>query len=241
MKRKKALAPMALITGSGHGLGAFLAESFSKKGYQVILHYRTHQSEALRLARRLNAIAVFQGDLAVPSTSLTIAKEIKKRFGVLDCLVNNAGVYCAKELIDLSTQEWFEGLNSTASATFLTTQALLPFIRNSQQGRVINIGDSSCDRIGARDLAMSYHIGKTGVLMLTKSFAQSEASFGTTVNMVSPGWLENSVGKLSKKMIPAGRQGTFEDIWNAIEFLLKPESTYVNGSNIVVSGGWNLR
>ncbi len=241
MKKNKLEIPLVFVSGSGHGLGAYLAESFSKKGYGVILHYRSRKSEAIALGRRLKALAVFQGDLGVESKAQAIALEIRKRFGVLDCLVNNAGVYSPKRLVDLSSQEWWEGLNSTASSTFFMTKALLPLIRGSKNGRIINIGDSSCDRLGARDLAMSYHIGKTGVLMLTKSFAQSEGGDGVTVNMVSPGWLENSVGKLSKKEIPAGRYGKFEDIWNAVEFLIKPESNYVNGSNVVVGGGWNLR
>ena len=241
MKKNKTISPSVLVTASGGRLGGYLAESFSKNGYQVILHYRRNPSEALRLAKRIKAAAVFQGDLALESDCQRIAGEIKKQFGSLNCLVNNAGSYCGKNLMKLSSEEWFEGLNSTVSSTFLMTKALLPLIRLTAQGRVINIGDSSCDRPSARDLALSYHIGKTGVLMLTKSFAQSEAHHGVTVNMVSPGWLEKSVGTLSKKAIPSGRYGRYEDIWNAIEFLIKPESSYVNGSNIVVSGGWNLR
>jgi 3-oxoacyl-[acyl-carrier protein] reductase len=240
-KSKISKAPVVLITASGRGLGAYLAHSFSKKGYRILLHYRTKEDEVLKLAKKINAEAVFQADLASESNTKWVADEIKSTFGSLDCLVNNAGTYAGKSLMTLSEAEWFEGIDSTASATYFTTKALLPLLRKSSCPRVINIGDSSCDRPTARDLAVSYHIGKTGVHILTKSFAQSEAKHGVTVNMVSPGWMENSVGKLSKSSIPAGRYGRFEDIWNAIEFLIQPESDYVNGSNLIVSGGWNLR
>ncbi|MES2309897.1 MAG: SDR family oxidoreductase [Verrucomicrobiota bacterium] len=238
---KSSNPPIVLVTGSSQGLGAYLAQSFSKQGYYVLLHYRTNKAEAQKRAKKIKAKGIFQADLSSSVDVQRMAKQIKKEHGRLDCLVNNAGVYHARNLAQLSDQEWFEGLNSTASAVFLMTKALLPLLRRSASPRVINIGDSSCDRPTARDLAMGYHVGKTGVLMLTKSFAQSEARHGVTVNMVSPGWLENSLGKLSKKEIPAGRYGRFQDIANVVEFLIKPESNYINGSNIIVSGGWNLR
>jgi 3-oxoacyl-[acyl-carrier protein] reductase len=77
--------------------------------------------------------------------------------------------------------------------------------------------------------------------MVTRSFARAEAGNGVTVNMVSPGWLENSVGLPPVGVIPAGRYGTFEDVAGVVEFLLEERSGYLTGSNLIVSGGWNLR
>ena len=90
---------------------------------------------------------------------------------------------------------------------------------------------------------MSYHIGKTGAWMLTRSFAKAEAEHGVAVNMVSPGLLENSVGLKENAEgddIPAGRYGTFGDVAEALGFLANAESTYLTGSNLAVGGGWNL-
>ena len=235
---------VALVTGAGRGLGAALAERLAQSGHAVGVHYRHSREAAMQVVADIRAkggeAAAFQADLVQESQAIRLVGEVTAEFGSLDVLINNAGVYHSKNLQQLSGQDWNEGLHSTASATFFTTRAALPGLRQSGQGRIINVGDSSCGRTGARDLAMSYHIGKTGVWMLTRSFAREEAAHGITVNMVSPGYLENSLELPSPSSIPAGRFGTFNDIWNAVEFLLKPESSYVNGSNMVVSGGWNL-
>jgi 3-oxoacyl-[acyl-carrier protein] reductase len=105
---------------------------------------------------------------------------------------------------------------------------------------VINIGDGACDRPGARTMAPAYHIGKTGVYILTRSFAQAEAAHGVAVNLVSPGLLETSVGLGSPTQVPAGRFGNFEDIFAAVDFLINIETPYVTGSNLIAGGGWNL-
>jgi NAD(P)-dependent dehydrogenase (short-subunit alcohol dehydrogenase family) len=236
---------VALVTGAGTGLGAYLAERLARAGYRLALHYRSSRSGALRVQKRIHQVGgdalLFSGDLAKEDPAQKLIAGVRRDFGRLDVLINNAGVYHPKNLAKLTEKEWLEGLHSTASTTFFTTRAALPLLRRSRSGRIINLGDSSCDRPTARDLAMSYHIGKTGVLMLTKSFARAEAAHGLTVNLISPGLLTNTIKTPETKKIPAGRMGTFDDIGNAVEFLLKPESNYLNGSNLIVSGGWNLR
>jgi 3-oxoacyl-[acyl-carrier protein] reductase len=179
--------------------------------------------------------------LTCESQALELAAGVREKFGTLDVLVNNAGVYREVAGMDLSEQQWMEGLHSTVTQTFFTTRALLPLLRQGRLRRVIHIGDSSCDRPGARDLAWSYHIGKTGVWMLTRSFAASEAPHGVAVNMVSPGYLENSVGGLDPGEVPAGRLGTFADVHAAVRFLALEAPAYLSGSNLMVGGGWNLR
>jgi NAD(P)-dependent dehydrogenase (short-subunit alcohol dehydrogenase family) len=237
--------PVALITGAAKGLGAALAKRLTQNGFAVALHYRRSENEATALVKNITAnggtVAAFQADLAVETEAQQLVSEVLIKFRKIDLLINNSGVYHEKNLQTLTTAEWFEGINSTATAAFFTTRAVLPHLRKSANGRIINIGDSSCERIGARDLALSYHIGKTGTLMLTKSFAQEEARNGITVNMISPGYLENSLALPDPSKIPAGRFGTPDDVWNAIQFLLKPESNYLTGANLIISGGWNLR
>lgn len=239
------MKPVALVTGAGRGLGAALARLLASDGCAVALHCHRSLTGARQLAAELAAAGlegeVFRADLSDELQAWMMIHAIADRFGRLDVLVNNSGVYAAQDLDTLGTHAWKEGLDSTATAAFHTTRAALPLLRLSGRGRVVNIGDSSCDRPTARDLAVSYHIGKTGVLMLTRSFATAEARHGLTVNMVSPGYLDNSVELPHPGIIPAGRHGTFEDIHQAVRFLISPEAAYLTGSNLVVSGGWNLR
>lgn len=236
---------VALITGSGRGLGSDLAISLGKSGYEIVAHYFKSRKGADNVVAEIEAVGgkaiAMKADLASWEDTKRLLERVQLDFGQLDVLINNAGVYHEKHFNMMTESEWHEGLNTTVTAAFFATRASLPFLRESNSGRIINIGDSSCDRPGMRDLALSYHVGKTGVYILTRSFAASEASYGITVNMVSPGFLENSVGIVEAKEIPAGRLGSFDDITNAVEFLLKKESGYITGTNIVVSGGWNLR
>lgn len=235
----------AMVTGAGRGLGSSLALHLGKLGYSVVVHYNQSRSGAEGIVDRIREAggqaSAFKADLSSMEQAQWLMNRIEVAFGRLDVLVNNVGVYQEKGLLELSEAEWFAGLNSTVTAAYFSTRAALPFLRKSGHGRIINIGDSSCDRPGTRDMAMSYHIGKTGVYMLTRSFAASEAVHGITVNMISPGYLENSVGKPDVGDMPAGRFGTFEDIQHALDFILKEENSYLSGSNLVLSGGWNLR
>jgi 3-oxoacyl-[acyl-carrier protein] reductase len=238
-------SPVALVTGAGNGLGRALALALAHEGFKLALHFYSNKEGALATQAAITQAGgeaeIFQADLASDTRARALADAVAKSFNRLDVLVNNAGLYQECHGLELSEAAWFEGLNSTVTQTFFTTRALLPLLRKGTLRRIINIGDSSCDRPGARDLAWSYHIGKTGVWMLTRSFAASEAPHGIAVNMVSPGFLANSVGPLPPEGIPAGRSGTFQDVHGAVRFLALEAPAYLSGSNLVVSGGWNLR
>ena len=236
---------VALVTGAGSGLGAALAEMLAWDGYDVALHYHKSRPGAEATADRIHRVGhratTIRGDLSNEIDAINLALEVVYTFGRLDLLINNAGSYQARDLDHITAAEWDRGLHSTATAAFHTTRACLPLLRNAPAGRIINIGDSSCDRPGARDLAVGYHIGKTGVWTLTRSFARAEAPHGITVNMISPGYLQNSIDAPEPHDLPAGRIGTFDDIHQAVRFLSSADSAYLTGSNLVVSGGWNLR
>jgi 3-oxoacyl-[acyl-carrier protein] reductase len=239
--------PVVLVTGAGAetGLGRGLVRAFAGDGFDVVVHYRRSLEGARRAVEEAVALGArawcVGADLGVEADAVRVAGEIRDRCGRLDVLVNNAGVYHEVPGWELSEAQWLEGLQSTVTQTFFTTRALLPLLRASSLRRVINVGDSSCDRPGARDLAWSYHIGKTGVWILTRSLAASEAPHGVAVNMVSPGFLENSVGGLDSSEVPAGRLGNFADVYAAVRFLALEAPPYLTGSNLMVGGGWNLR
>jgi len=181
--------PVALVTGGGSGLGAALSRHLARSGWDVGIHYHTSQNSAEEVLRDVGNIGrqgiLLQADLASDMAVGRIRDQFSKRFNHLELLVNNAGVYHEKAFADLTEAEWFTELNSTATAVYFTTRSFLPLLRASR-GRVINIGDSACDRPGARVMAPAYHIGKTGVYILTRSFAKAEALHGVAVNLQSP-------------------------------------------------------
>jgi 3-oxoacyl-[acyl-carrier protein] reductase len=234
---------VAVVTGAGRGLGAALAELLARDGYDIAAHYHASAAGVEETCARVRgcgrrAVAI-RADLTRDAEARELAAAVTAQFGRLDALVNNAGVYLEREGLALSEQEWYTGLNSTVSQTFFTTRAFLPLLRLAH-GRVVNLGDSFADRLSARKLAWSYHIGKAGVLMLTRSLAAAEAPNGVAVNMISPGVMGNSIGESKAQPMPAGRLGTFEDIFAAVRFLLREAPPYLTGSNLIVSGGYNL-
>ena len=158
--------------------------------------------------------------------------------GGLDILVNNASGIIWKSLSQMSIAEWHQGVSETRHITYHACQAALPFLRQSGQGRIINLIDVDADAIVAVPKLTPYKIGKTGVLMLTRTLAVSEAPFGITVNGLSPGTLNNSERKPSLDQIPAGRYGTPQEVARAAVFLAHPDSSYITGSNLKISGGY---
>jgi 3-oxoacyl-[acyl-carrier protein] reductase len=231
---------VCLITGSGRGLGASMARHLAGQGWRVALHYRSSETEARALAAELPDAACFRGDLSRESEARNVVEAAVAHFGALDALINNAGTFTGKKLEALTEEDWHTGLRSTLHTSFFTTRAALPALRASGRGRIINIGDSLAARAGFTEPAFSYHLGKTGVWMLTQTLAVLEAPHGVTVNCLSPGMLENSKGRRPVEHMPMGRFACFEDLLPALDFLLSPEASYVTGAHLPVAGAWNL-
>lgn len=240
---KPAPQPVALITGASQGLGAFLVQKIAQLGYAPVLHHRSGIDRALRLARQLalQGTPTFRlhADLAQPDQVARLFRQIRKKFGRLDLLINNAGTYRPTPLLRTSPADWFAGIESTATAAFLTTQAALPLFPKSG-GHIINLGDSAADRLTPRKMAPGYHVGKVGLTLLTRSFAAQLISRKITVNQISPGYLANSIELPPLAQLPSRRAVSFAEIFAAIRFLLSPEASQVTGNNLIISGGWNL-
>ena len=219
----------ALVTAAGRGLGAAIAEHLEKRGYTVFSHYhRSMPRSGIPL----------QADFTDASERSAVIDRVREKTGRLDVLVNNLGVYSEeRDLAELGLEEFETTISLTLTAAFHLTQLSLDLLH--QGSRVINIGDSGCDRIEARATATPYHIAKIGLNVLTRSYAKVLAGRGITVNMISPGFLENSIGA-PLAPIPAGRPGFFADVIPAVDFLISPEAGYISGTNILVNGGWNL-
>lgn len=233
----------ALVTGSARGLGRHLAVELGSDGFDVIVHYRSSRDEAEETAGLIAATGgtaeLVAGDLSDPASVEAMAESLGAAGG-LDVLINNVGGFIIRHTDDLTTDDWDHVLAATASATFYTTRALLPLLRESEHGRIVNIADSGADNLRASPKSLPYYVGKTGVLIMTKTFAVTEASRGVTVNAVMPGVLENSITFPALDKIPAGRLGTLHDIAGAVRYLVSPEADYVTGSYLQVGGGWNL-
>ncbi|MCE2528970.1 MAG: SDR family oxidoreductase [Acidimicrobiia bacterium] len=239
-----------LITGAGRwceggegGLGAALAIRLAGQGHTVVINHRSSDEAAERLVEAIRngpgrALAV-RADVTDPDDVARMARTVRQELGGLDVLINNAGRFLLKDYEDLTPVEWESQIASTATATYYVSTTLLPLLRE-QRGRIINISDAGADRITSRPRTLPYHIGKMGVLMITRTMARAEAGYGVTVNAIMPGVLENSEPLPDRTRIPAGRHGTADDVLEAVTFLMREKAGYITGAFIQVGGGWNL-
>jgi 3-oxoacyl-[acyl-carrier protein] reductase len=233
-----------LITGSARRLGAALARGLAGDGHRIAIHYRTSHAgaEATRQAimKAGGDAAIFASPLASLADGEQLARAVTAHFGGLDTLINNAGSFNSKSFDELTQAEWDAGWASTAGAAFYATRAALPHLRAGGRGRIVNIGDALSDRPGFAEPALSYYIGKVGVWMMTQTLAHAESRHALTVNMVSPGVLEDTVCATPPEEMPSGRLGTHEEILRAVRFLLAPEAAAVTATNLHVGDGWNV-
>lgn len=232
-----------LVTGSARGVGKSIALRLGRAGNEVVVHYRSSREQAEQVVLEIEGSGgtahLVSGDVTRPDEVETMATSVGEAVGGLDALINNVGGFILKDFDDLTVEDWDAQIASTVSATYYVSRAMLPMLREGG-GRIVNISDSGADRLSARPRNLPYYVGKTGILIVTKTMAVTEAPYQVTVNAIMPGVIENSDPLPDPSRIPAGRHGTFDDIAAAVDFLLAERSGYITGSFIQVGGGWNL-
>jgi 3-oxoacyl-[acyl-carrier protein] reductase len=233
---------VALVTGGARRTGRVIALALAEAGADLVVHYQHSGSEAAELVaevealgRRALALPADLGDAAATEAAFGAAA---RQLGGLHILVNNASSIRWQRLEATSVADWHFGLEQTLHITYHACQAALPLMRQQGFGRIVNIIDVDADSLVAVPMVTPYKIGKTGVLMLTRTLAVTEAPHGITVNGVSPGTLDNSELKPPLERIPAGRFGSPAEVARAVLFLADPASGYITGSNLKVSGGY---
>ncbi len=237
-----------LITGSSKGLGQKTALRLASEDTTIIINYHTDHIAAKETADQINssgghAIAI-QADVRQEPDVNNMFRQIKKKTGSVDILINNVGDFVFKAFDETSFKEWQDMLSSNLNSCFLCCKAALPDMRLNKWGRIINIGLANAG-VKAYQNVVPYSIAKTGVHILTKSLAKQEAPNGITVNIIAPGLMDN--GRLSEEQlkmqastVPMGRSGTAEDVLGAVQYLISEQAQYVTGTELVVSGGWGL-
>ena len=231
----------ALVTGSSGGIGKAILFELANKGCNVILHYFKNTNELKNTIKELKSLSinvlVYQADLTKEKEVKRLLQKIKNKYNSIDILVNNVGNYLKKSLDKLTIYEWHEVINSNLNCTFYCTYYALPLLRKSKSGRIINIGYASTGQMIAKPSILPYQIAKTGILLMTKALAVTEAKNKILVNMISPGVMENSV-HFPKKEIPLKKAGSLKEFAHLVTQTIG--SGYMTGSHVEYSGGFNL-
>lgn len=169
--------------------------------------------------------------------------EIKKEFGRLDVLVNNAGITRDSLMLRLKEENWDAVIDTDLKSGFLTMKAAAPIMMKQKKGAIVNI--ASVVGIMGNIGQINYSAAKAGVIGMTKTAARELAARGVRVNAVAPGFIATSMTdvipeKIKEGMIhsiPLGRMGQAEDVANAVCFLASDEASYITGQVLKVDGG----
>jgi 3-oxoacyl-[acyl-carrier protein] reductase len=233
---------VALVTGGARRTGRAISLALAQAGADVVVHYRHSEAEARQTLAEVERIGrrglLLPADLADAEATAAAFATAAERLGRLDILVNNAAGILWKPLEAIDVADWHHSVEQTLHLTFHACHAALPWMRRQGFGRIVNLIDVDADALRAVPMVTPYKIGKTGVLLLTRTLAVTEAPHGITVNGVSPGTLDNSERKPPLERIPAGRYGSAAEVARAVLFLVDPASAYITGTNIKVSGGY---
>ncbi len=231
----------ALITASTKGIGKAIALHLASAGYHITLNYHRDKESAEAAYKEIKSIGGKVELLKFNVSSEIEAQQLVARsFGAMDgigVLVNNLGEYLKKPMLETTSREWQQIINSNLMSALHTTTAVIPLMRSRKYGRIINIGYASIEKLEAQPLKTPYVIAKTGLLIYTKSLAVELIKDDITVNMISPGIIENSLSQPVSE-IPAGRVGSFDDINRVVDLFI--HSPYMSGQNVEVAGGWKL-
>jgi NAD(P)-dependent dehydrogenase (short-subunit alcohol dehydrogenase family) len=231
-----------IVTGASQGIGAAVANLFLERGYNVVGNSRniTHRNEL----QRSDKLALVDGDIGLASTAQTILGTAVRRFGAVDALVNNAGIFFAKPFTEY-TPEDFRVLSSTNLDGFIhTTQlAVKQMLSQKSGGSVVSISTSIVDHPIAAFTASVAMITKGGIDAISRSLAMEYAPQGIRVNVVAPGIVDTPLHKDNPKdflrtLSPLGQISSARDIAQAVFYLT--EASQVTGEVLHVDGGAHL-
>ena len=239
-----------LVTGGSRGIGAAAARLFARSGATVMIHYREREDEAKRVLDELHTLGTrehlrFPCDFMEPSEILELFQFVGSKWGQLDCLVNNAGIWVHNPMNQFDEEKFIASLRINVRGPFLCTAAALPYLRLSTNASIVNIASTAGQRGEA--YYSPYAASKGALISATKSWAVEMAP-SIRVNCVAPGWVdtEMSAGVLRdnpglreevEAQIPAGRVATADDIAGAIVFLASPLAAQITGEIVNVNGG----
>jgi len=242
---------VAIVTGGSRGIGRGIVDLFAAEGASIVIVGRDAASgdKAVASIAKAGGNAIFvDGDIALAETSARMVKTALDRFGRLDILCHNAGIFPESRLDAMTEEEWDRVIAVNLKSTFLATKACLPSMRAQRHGRIVLTTSITGPVVGNPGLA-HYSASKAGMEGFLRTAAIECAADGITINAVEPGNIltEGLASTLGEKHInsmtaavPMGRLGEPIDIAWAALFLAGDEARYITGQRIIVDGGQTL-
>lgn len=242
---------VAFISGGARGMGEVMARLFTREGASVVIG-DVLEAEGEQVEASINETRNETGghclfvrlDVTNEEQWLQAVAATVARFGKLDILINNAGIYRTNKIEGTSAEEWDQVLAINGKGVFLGTKAAIPEMRKAGGGSIINLS-SVAGLVGSADSG-AYNASKGAVRLLTKSTAIQHAKEGIRANSIHPGTIETPMtadllsgeGREDRmNRTPLGRLGRSEDIAYGALYLASDEASFVTGSELVIDGG----
>lgn len=239
---------VAVVTGASKGIGAAIATHLAAEGAAVVVNYSTSKSGADRVVAEIakkggKAVAV-QGDVSKQADIRRLFAETKKAFGQLDVLVNNAGIYEFAPLDNVTAEHFHKQFDLNVLGLILASQEAVKYF-GPDGGSIVNISSVAADGIAS---ASVYSGTKAAVDAVTKSLAKELGPRKVRVNSINPGMIqtegwhaaglaESDLRKQIEAQTPLGRIGKPEDVAPAAVYFASPDSAWVTGETLYISGG----
>ena len=247
------IGKVALISGAAVGIGRACAIALGKAGAIIGLHYFSSQQAAEKLFIELSELGIkavlLQADLSDEAQANAVIDTLIAETGRLDILVNNSGGLVRRAKIeDCTLEDWNKSLDINLTSAFLLTRRAIPFLKASENGRIVNILSLSVQTGGANG-GGAYAAAKGGLMVFTHTLAKELAPFIRT-NSVMPGTVETQHHEIHstpeimenyRKQTPLGRNTYAEEVASSVLFLASDMSSHINGALIDISGGRFLR
>ncbi|MDR2772337.1 MAG: SDR family oxidoreductase [Elusimicrobiota bacterium] len=235
---------IALVTGASKGIGAAIAKTLARDGFDIWLNYRSNDDKAnetkAEIERLSRKCVLLKFDVAKYEEVEAALSPLLEKGEMPFAVINNAGFRRDTLLIWMKPQEWQDVISVTLNGYFNVTKTVLPFMLRNREGRIINIA-SAAAHFGTPGQG-NYSAAKAGLIGAAKSLAVEVAKRNVLVNVISPGFIETEMieglpTELILKNIPLGRFGKVEDIAEMAAFLSSERAGYITGRVFQVDGG----
>jgi NAD(P)-dependent dehydrogenase (short-subunit alcohol dehydrogenase family) len=230
--------PVAIVTGASSGIGLGITLALLEDGFGVV-----GTSRAISKSKEIKASAellLIDGDIGKKATAVNVVEAAIEHFGRIDLLVNNAGIFIAKQFTDYTEDDYNLVMNTNVASFFFMTQQVIPQMKKQNSGHVVNISAVLADQPSASAPALLAVLSKSTMPAVSKALALEYASNGIRVNTVSPGVVNtplhaNDDHDALRKFHPIARMGEISDIVGAVLYL--QSASFVTGENLRVDGG----
>jgi 3-oxoacyl-[acyl-carrier protein] reductase len=236
-----------IITGATRGIGRAIALEAACRGANVAFNYLKSEPQAAELKDRIETLGVkalpFKVDVGDLKSVREMVNAVKKEFGAIDGLVNNAGLTRDKLLMMMTEEDWSEVLRTNLTGAFNFARAAIFMMMKAKRGVVLNV--TSVSGLVGMAGQVNYSASKAGLIGMTKAMAKEVGRMGVRVNAIALGFIETDMTATlpaenraaALNLIPLGRFGTVEDVAPVAAFMLSDAAAYITGAVIQVDGG----